>query len=568
MAITGLGFELWTHSRGLQAAAEEAGCGCTWIGSGQPVPFPDPVPKDHDLVVLERNRWAPLAIDAAERVGGSVLRLPASQHAAILRGLGRARVLVWPSRVEGHSRVQVEARAMGTVPVALSTNRFAEGLGADGGAVMVDSVEAIAPAARELLGDPAELERLAALASSSAREQVDWDSYIQRVDAALSAEAPGRPAAGARHRIAAELARGEYRLLAAAEGEAAEGEEPAPGRRGILGRRRGRREARPNPFSSRPEHDGRPTVYVVGAYKPRGGGHIAYHLGRIVAKRFSYRCRVVSLRGEDAGHGRWDFPDVYESVSAAEMESSITDADLLIANPSFSQNEFGLRLPGRKLMYVQGFGRPVLDGFFDTYVCASEFLRDLVSTLYEIDAPVIPPFIELDQIPAGPPWRERPAGEVLVLAKTAGEKLLARFQDVMRREHPTARYSLAVVEDVSRAELYETMARHRYLLTLSPREGFGLPPLEAMAAGCTVVGFHGGGGRHYMRSGVNCHAVAYPAMGELCAGVARLLDDEEAAERMAAAGRETAAGFSYEAFERRWVRVLEGLFGESADPLR
>jgi glycosyltransferase involved in cell wall biosynthesis len=31
-------------------------------------------------------------------------------------------------------------------------------------------------------------------------------------------------------------------------------------------------------------------------------------------------------------------------------------------------------------------------------------------------------------------------------------------------------------------------------------EGFGLPPIEAMACGCIVVGFHGGGGLEYASS--------------------------------------------------------------------
>ncbi len=32
---------------------------------------------------------------------------------------------------------------------------------------------------------------------------------------------------------------------------------------------------------------------------------------------------------------------------------------------------------------------------------------------------------------------------------------------------------------------------------MSHREGFGLPPVEAMSAGALVVGFHGGGGLDY-----------------------------------------------------------------------
>jgi glycosyltransferase involved in cell wall biosynthesis len=38
-------------------------------------------------------------------------------------------------------------------------------------------------------------------------------------------------------------------------------------------------------------------------------------------------------------------------------------------------------------------------------------------------------------------------------------------------------------------------------LALSRLEGFGLTPLEAMAAGCVVVGFTGIGGREYATAG-------------------------------------------------------------------
>lgn len=37
-------------------------------------------------------------------------------------------------------------------------------------------------------------------------------------------------------------------------------------------------------------------------------------------------------------------------------------------------------------------------------------------------------------------------------------------------------------------------------LSLSHKESFGLPPLEAMAAGCLVARFHGDSGREYMNS--------------------------------------------------------------------
>lgn len=581
-AIAGLGCEMWTNSSGIAAASHAAGVQCAYIGSGQPQLFPEPVDKEFDLVVLEHNRWAPLALAVAESAGRSLLRVPRSDHDSVLRQLGSARILVWPSRIEGHSRIQVEARAMGTVPVALSSNRFAEGLSEEGGAVSVDSVEEMAPAITDLLDRPDELARLAALAAESARAHVDWDSYVERVDAVLSAAPPATEGAAAKDRIVGELARNEYRLraqiAAAQESAGKDAGQTAPRARGRAGlsalwRRARGRGGRRTPARLRPRRPaapagGKPTVYVAGGYLPRGGGYMAYHLGRIVAERFDRRCRVVTLKGESAGHGRWQYPEVYEAVSREEMESAITDDDLLIANPSFSANQFGVRLRGRKLMYVQGFGRPVIDGFFNGYVCASDFLRDLLRTLYSIEAPVIPPFAHLDRIPAGPPWRERPGERILVVTKTYGEGLLERVESVMRRAHREIPYSLSVAEPMAHAALLERMSQHRYFLSLSPREGFGLIQLEAMAAGCAVAGFHGGGGMHFMRPGHNCEAVGYPAVEALCEGLAKVLTDAGAAEQLAARGRETAMAYDLAAFEERWVAYLEGFLDRRANVLR
>jgi glycosyltransferase involved in cell wall biosynthesis len=54
------------------------------------------------------------------------------------------------------------------------------------------------------------------------------------------------------------------------------------------------------------------------------------------------------------------------------------------------------------------------------------------------------------------------------------------------------------IEGVTQAEAARAMAENAVFLSLSHKESFGLPPLEAMACGCLVAGFHGDGGREYM----------------------------------------------------------------------
>lgn len=186
------GFELWTQSPAIAEASARAGVGCSWIGGGSPVPFPELQAKRFDVVTVMDNRWADLARSAVAGLHRSHLPIPRVGHDEMLRLLGLGRVLAWPSRVEGHSRIQVEARAMGTVPVALSSNHFADGLDEKNGAVLVDTVEEIAPRIEELLEDRDRLAELSARARESARSQMDWDTFVARVDEVLRLDPGGR----------------------------------------------------------------------------------------------------------------------------------------------------------------------------------------------------------------------------------------------------------------------------------------------------------------------------------------------------------------------------------------
>jgi len=185
--MTGCGFVLWTNNEKLAAAARDAGTACTWIGVGWPA-IPDIVQdKEVDVVVAGFNRWAPLAKEVLAQLDVSRDVVPALDRADFLERLGRGRILVLPSRIEGVSRIQCEARAMGTVPVALGSNPYALGLTEECGAVLADSVEEMPRKVEALLNDPGRLARLSRAGAASVRQQVDWSAYVRRVDAALTA---------------------------------------------------------------------------------------------------------------------------------------------------------------------------------------------------------------------------------------------------------------------------------------------------------------------------------------------------------------------------------------------
>ena len=75
---------------------------------------------------------------------------------------------------------------MGTVPVLLASNHVGEGMDEASGAVTVQTIEEMAPAAHALLDDPVRLAALAAAGRRQAREAVAWEPFVSRVAAALA----------------------------------------------------------------------------------------------------------------------------------------------------------------------------------------------------------------------------------------------------------------------------------------------------------------------------------------------------------------------------------------------
>jgi len=60
------------------------------------------------------------------------------------------------------------------------------------------------------------------------------------------------------------------------------------------------------------------------------------------------------------------------------------------------------------------------------------------------------------------------------------------------------------IRGVPHNEVVTPLSQASIFVAASYSEGFGLPSLEAMASGCLVVGFAGGGGLDFMKDGFNC----------------------------------------------------------------
>lgn len=310
-------------------------------------------------------------------------------------------------------------------------------------------------------------------------------------------------------------------------------------------------------------------VFVLGGQLPNGGTYMAYHLGLILHQHWAYEPVFVKLiKPAFKKHSVWDYDASFSNIKIAKLLKRATKEDVLIANPSFSCLMLGLSFPGKKLMYVQGFNTfKSIDGFFDKYVAASPFVQRFLIDTYSMNVPVIEPFIHHDHLAQLIPWEERPDGSVATILKWQGNKLLKYFEAELCQRYSDLQYSVTVLpQGVPHRQVLHELSKHRYFLWLSPAEGFGLPPLEAMMCGCAVVGFHANGGLAYFEHNSNALVCSYPDMGRLVELFATLVSNQSLAKDLVLNATYTANRYKLNVFQQRWIKELIPFLGPPIVP--
>ncbi len=283
---------------------------------------------------------------------------------------------------------------------------------------------------------------------------------------------------------------------------------------------------------------------------------MAYHLGRLLARHFGYELFDINIYPVDKKIFRYDTP--IRSVSIPQMESMVTDDDILIVNPSFSQFLFGLRLPGRKIMYIQDFRTFLLmDCHFDLYVSVSSVVSRYVHALYGITSPIIPAFIQLNQMPQARPWQERPKHSALVYMKNPSHEHKVLLSHITTELKQIASHidlsNILEGRGLTHQEFLQRLGSVRYFVNMSLAEGFGLVPLEAMAMGTMVTGVDGLAGRDYMNDGQNCMVGSIKNLRGLAHTIADAFSDEGRAFSIAQNGQASAKMYGHAAFKAAWL---------------
>lgn len=114
-------------------------------------------------------------------------------------------------------------------------------------------------------------------------------------------------------------------------------------------------------------------------------------------------------------------------------------------------------------------------------------------------------------------WEPKEPGSVAIMPRKNPE-----FVDIIRKSLPSAHH-LITIDGKNEETVAETLKRVDVFVTISTEESIGLPPLEAMCAGCAVCGFPGIGGYEFMHHAETAHVVVNNDKEMLSRGLSDLL---------------------------------------------
>lgn len=294
-------------------------------------------------------------------------------------------------------------------------------------------------------------------------------------------------------------------------------------------------------------------VFIYEGYYPAGGTFMSYHIGRIFYQYFGMEVFCVGgSRKGDLFHYEFNFP----TISNNDFEKNISEMDLLICNPSFSDQRFGLRLPCKKLCYVQGIRTfSLLDVFFDHYVFVSRWVKSFIGHYYGISGNVIPAFIDTELFYSEGQWINK--SHIIPIIRYKYDDLVFRKFLANYKKKYFVLPDFEIYDLKKQNELAEIFRCHRYYLSFATMEGFGLPMLEAMASGCAVVGWDAGGNAEYTRHKENSYLSRYGDFESLTDNLNLILSDVLVAEGISREAAAIAKTFNRAKFDSLWVNEIE-----------
>lgn len=258
-------------------------------------------------------------------------------------------------------------------------------------------------------------------------------------------------------------------------------------------------------------------------------------LGRYEGNFFGYPTTSVSISDVSLNLGEYDVVVCPEICPRAALKFSGGHKVL------FAQNWVHL-YEDNKFRSEQIFGPYVHNGF-SKVMCCSQYLVSKLTREPAGDVCVVNNFIDLSCFRRDD--EKRVPGRVLALPRKRPEDL-AKVMEILEGEGVDFR----LADSLPQSELIkEYQAADIFIATGYP-EGFGLPPLEAMACGAVVVGFTGGGASEFMRDGDTALVVEDGDCDQLAQRLKQLLADPALKARLRESSNEVVQAYNKERTKR------------------
>ena len=254
----------------------------------------------------------------------------------------------------------------------------------------------------------------------------------------------------------------------------------------------------PNPESRNPESEGRILYINHDNPVPSGGVKVIYsHVSLLVKNGFP----AFVVHNQTGFRLPWFDCDVPILYAGSSLRVSPNDIVVIPEDHKEALKAFK-NIPARKYVFCQNHfyvfrGLQNGDSWNDYGIlkifCCSDIISKFIQSVFEYtEAPVIHNAIHLDIF--------KPRKKKLQIAymprKTPGEPDFIRNL-FYRLYKQYKQIPWVCIDRVNETKVAEIMSESAVFLSTSVYEGFGLPPVEAMACGCIVVGFHGNGGLEY-----------------------------------------------------------------------
>mgnify|MGYP002633717437 CR=1 FL=1 len=243
------------------------------------------------------------------------------------------------------------------------------------------------------------------------------------------------------------------------------------------------------------------------------------------------------------------FPHQLEPLSAQAALERMTNDDVLIC-PEVIPAAAALFPCATKIAFVQNwaladFGtgpdKRFEDFGFTGLLTCSTYLQDYMANKSDLPCDLVVNGIDHEVFQ--PHYRQAEKNSVMILSRKNMADASAAL-DLLDAQTRKKAEVIVLESKYTQTEMAGFYRQADIFLAIGYPEGFALPPLEAMACGCAVTGFTGGGGLEHMIEGQTALIAADGDIQGLAAGLARLLNEPELKERLRAHGQKKAAEFS------------------------